>query len=826
MAPLAIGSVHEDVIAVESLAAVALLALTLLPGHRGSGWGRAYTVPWAALALALALVLTILQLVPLPAGLLPSIPPGREGLVPASLDPPATVLQALRLAGILALAIASGIVVRREGLSAVRRVLWAVAAAGAVSVCLSMLGFALDVPDILGFYTPVQAGGRLAILVGTFVNPLHQGTFLGMAATAGLALAMDPKVMRWRALSAGLTVTCVVGLALVLDVVAWAASGLGALVLLGAMGAVRRRAGASAAPHLAAAVATLLVVATASIAVSSGAVGLPHAAGASPGGAQWSRSAALQAATSMALDFPVIGAGRGALAALFPAYNIEAPDVAFDHVPSVPVEALAEWGLLGGGLVLLLTGIAIALAALKAMRSLAPAGAVGALAVAGVASLFDFGLETNGVAIPAAALLGCVAGGVEESAGGRSSVRTIGGLAFRRLVLFAGTVVLLALSVVLAARPAGPSLPRDLANLRAAEGEGRLSIQAIAEVARRHPGSYLPPLAAGTLLAVERRHDEALVWLERARGLNPRGSDVALVRLRVLLAAGRWDLARAAFREVREAGRVPLEKAVASILSDPAARESVPMLVPDERPDPEEVRGLARHLSSVGRVDLAGRVFARAAAADPSEPAYQAWLGRALLEAGDVDGAERMATKVLAVFPRSPAAYDLNGMVLRARGMHLEAAHMHLEAADLVPADPEPLFRAVEALVEGGTTLGAEPALARLSVLCTPVECRRRVAVLRSRVHELDGMPVAAIAAMEEAERLMPGDADSLLRIADLHARAGDPGGEAVALRRLLARFPADSRALDRLNRLPPAGAGRPTGQAASPADAPRRTVW
>jgi hypothetical protein len=176
------------------------------------------------------------------------------------------------------------------------------------------------------------------------------------------------------------------------------------------------------------------------------------------------------------------------------------------------------------------------------------------------------------------------------------------------------------------------------------------------------------------------------------------------------------------------------------------------------------------------------------------------------------------------------------GMALAARGRNFEAAHMHIEAANLVPGDTEPLFAAGAALVDGGTTLGADEVLARLDRLCGSMDCRWRLAQLRSRIHAADGLVVAAIGALEEADRLVPGDADVLLRIADLHAAAGDHGGEAMALRRLLARHPGHARAAERLGGLgtpvpapapeQPARVGEPPAPQRLAEPGTRRSVW
>ena len=388
-APLLLGSVHPPVIIAESLACIAALILTLLPGHRGSGWNRAYSLPWLVLLLAAGVGLTLLQLVPLPpvvGALAPAWAQvwsgaealaGRSGWHPISLDPAATALEALRGMGLVSLALAQAIVVRREGVGAIRRVLWAIAAAGAFSVAVFTLQWATHAPELLGFYLPVEWGPAEPLYRATFVSGSQQAAFAGLAMLASIPLVLDPRRPNLRIVGGIVLGICFGALVLTLSLPAWLAFGSAAALLLAGQAIVRRKGGLAIQAHVAAAVAIVLVLSTAFAVSRSGSLSdddlTPRTSGLT-----MSRLDDVRDAVDLVRDHAVLGIGRGALEAVFPAYNRQAPGLRFHHLDNQVVEAVAEWGFSGAALLLLLVAAFVA-AARRQVLGPVTAGPVAAL---------------------------------------------------------------------------------------------------------------------------------------------------------------------------------------------------------------------------------------------------------------------------------------------------------------------------------------------------------------------------------------------------------------------------------------------------------------
>jgi len=195
-----------------------------------------------------------------------------------------------------------------------------------------------DLPDRQELLVRLGQGRAFAF----FSTPAAMGGFLALAmpVTIGLALASRPgrgRVLIWIAVllqGIGLLSTESVTAALAL---------LGALVLaVLAGGLVGRRA------LIAGSAAVLLLLAGASL--FRGAEVLTFG---EPGSPWRLRAGNFRAAGAMAGDYPWSGVGPGGFAELYPAYRL-AGDNETSHVHNLPLELVAEWGWVGGTLLLVL----------------------------------------------------------------------------------------------------------------------------------------------------------------------------------------------------------------------------------------------------------------------------------------------------------------------------------------------------------------------------------------------------------------------------------------------------------------------------------------
>jgi Flp pilus assembly protein TadD len=827
-APLLLGSVHPPVVVAESLLCVVALLLALVPGHRTSGWDRVYVIPWLVVVPAAAAVLALLQLVPVPPVFGATASDGTWR--PMSLDPPSTALEAVRLAGLAALALAQVLAARREGVGAIRRVLWAIAAAGAASVVLFLAQWATDAAGILWTYRPRDGVADGSFFRATFVNPGQQAVLMGLAAVACIPLAVDPRRPALRPLAGVLLLASFAGLVLTRSMPAWNAFGAATMLLVAVLAAAKHRAGRRPHALFAALLAVLLIVVIGNIVNRLDLLAPGDAGFETPARPSWSQAELVADAASMVPDHLAAGVGAGSFAAVFPAYNRAAPNLAFHHPECRPLEAVIEFGVPG---IALLAALAWAFlrASRRGLSSIVPAGAVAAAGGTAAADLFASGTAANGIAIPAAALIGCVAAEVAEAASGHSGFRELYGPTLTRRALFPVVAAVLVAVAVLGAGPFGPGLRADVDALSARAAAGKLSDDEVEAASRRHPASYRVPMIGAEAAMARGDADATARWLDAAAARAPLDPRVRGARLRAALLAERYDDARALWRELAGPGRHEAARVLRSLWVDPRLRARVALLPPAPDPDHGLTLDVAGFLAAQGRADLVERVMDRATRALPGDPVFVARLGRARLDVGDVDAADRLATAVVVGHRGAPEGYDLMGMVLERRGRFLEAKHAYLEAAALVPRDPEPLFHAADALLAGGDTTGIEAIVGRIDALPADNDTRWLLAVLRSRIAEHDGLMTAAIDRMAEAEYLRPGDPETLTRIADLNEKVGNPQGAALAIRRLLARHPDDARARERLDRIAPrsrpetpAGGARPEGTRADPAG--RKKVW
>jgi tetratricopeptide (TPR) repeat protein len=819
LAPLALGSVHPWVVATESLLAVGVLAATLLPGHRSSRWDRPYTVPWPVIALFGATILTLLQIIPLPPAVLAWISPEGEmlgrsaaqlagvepGWRPLSLDASATSLQALRVLGLFSLAFAQVVVTRREGIQAVRKLLWALAIAGGASVALGGMRELIGSRALLGFYVPVEALPADTAFKATFVNPNHQGAFLGLAALAALTVALRSSDRLGRVAGWLLAAACMAATILTRSRGSAVAAGLGLIALVWILAASGRRKGTPALPIVAGAVAVLLAVVTAATLI--GWVSLTDewrtTFEGGIGEAAWSKWGVVESSGSLISDYPAFGVGRGAFEATFSRYNDVAPHLSFPYLENEPVQAIAEWGAVGGGLILALLTFGTVFHAVRRFRDPLLAGPTVILTALAIHNLVDFNLSFNGLALPAAALLGCLTSGVGEKEG-HTRVSRLVGTPIRRRTILVSVAFLIALGGFLAAGPYGASLRDDVSALRARAAGATLEKDEVRAAILRHPASFLLPLVAGESFLHRGDVSAAMPWVDAAAFRAPWDLRARDVRVRALLMAGRFDEARQVVSGIREyRRRWPIETYEA-LFAEPRCRNRIVFLAPAPDADRRVTLEVADYYEKKDRPDLVERTLGRALAAQPDDPVFAARLGRLLLGRNRTAEASALATRVMAAHPEVPEGYELLGKTLLMKGEALQAYHLFLEAAD--HGGQESLFAAAEAAISA--RLPENGLLDRLSGTCGGPDRCWRVAVLRSRFAEAEGRLTQAITAMEEADRLKPGLAENLRRLASLEEKVGDLAGAIFTLRKILDRNPDDGSARTELQRLQRYGIG------------------
>ena len=546
------------------------------------------------LSFGLAVLLPVLQLMPLPPALLSALSPeaaalrsevGQTGWLPLSLDVPATVFALLRDLLLLVVFVVASSIGRSNRRS--RAVLGSIVAAALIVAIAALIERAVGTKKIFGVYDFTHWPG--SGIWGSFVNGNHAASLfaLGALIVAGAAVELEG----WRRVA-----PILVALSLSAMTLHTGSRG-GALGLIAGGGLMAvwlmaRRFGRWR--GFALALVVVAAIATPSLILAQGLrsrlTGDLHE--------QWNNqktrgwSAALRASDA----FRLTGVGRGAFEAPVAAFRSDDEGVRLVYAENFVVQRVTELGWPASLVMFVLAGAGVwqfraGLAKLSPLFVAAASGVVGTV----VHELTDFGTELPGVAVPMTAALGIVAGHAIHNGGvsGRPIPRWI---TLSVLLLFAGTIV--------SAKRLLPTLADgDFAEVAAAvRASPSTTRELVQEAHRRHPADgYFDLLSAERLL---RAHDgNPLPALNRSMRRLPTEPKAHWMAARVLIAVKRPAQAALEYRAAIERRLAPPYEEMLRALG-PAVVDAVPQT-------PEATEQLARQIISRGRGDLVEPILER-----------------------------------------------------------------------------------------------------------------------------------------------------------------------------------------------------------------------
>ena len=476
-------------------------------------------------AVWMLVLYSLLQTVPLPAGIVAQLSPAgadiwsRSGIpihrsltsFPVSLDPGATTFEAAKYASYAAIFFGAAVMARNRGVATGTTIVFA----AGVTLAVATIGHELaGARTLFGIYEPRNTFGRIAPLL----NANNLAGYLNLATLAGLGLLHSPKTRIPRAFM-------VAGVALCMAVSFRAASRAGVVSLLlglivaGALSFLARKRESTVGRERAMTVWPLL-------AAGGFALGLALVTGEE---AFWKdllnqsilKLDLVRASTAVASDFPAVGIGRGAFESVYLAYRPEQGiHIAFTHPENIVVQWVAEWGFAVGLAGLCALAFLFRPTNVGAVRSQLNAYVfAGALALV-VHNLLDLSLELPGPAVALAVLAGSLWGDVRRRRPARQQwavVRPRHGWFSAALVL-----VCLALYAVRGYSPLETERERLASALRSIEtADDRLRFQAeLSEAVLRHPADYYFPLL-GAIAATKFGDDPPIPWLQRALERGP-----------------------------------------------------------------------------------------------------------------------------------------------------------------------------------------------------------------------------------------------------------------------------------------------------------------
>jgi O-antigen ligase len=641
IAILAVGGVHRWAQAV-----VALLVAVSIAGTVASRRGLGRRSP-LVVGLSIALGLTLIQLVPLPAGLLQSLSPAATalradgsallGLSPwqaLTTDAPATIAAAVVFLALLGLAIVTLRMATSE--RGRYRILCVVGALCGVTAAIVGIHHLLDLRALYGVYEPEYAAPRM---LGPLLNANSLACLTAVGATICIGLAAYPRQPGWvRAIwlvvvaGCGAVTVATVSRGATIAFVGGSLITIALLVgqrLLNTDGSKRRRSRfiTNALPIgiVAGCMIVLVIYSNASMVerqISEISVQEFHQTR--------SKYAAWQSATKLIEEAPILGIGRGSFETNFTRVHAPSGISIYSHVENEYLQAVVDWGI-AGALALGVVAIWLVIVAIRRWRDgpLA-AGALGALAVVAMQSNVDFGLELLGLAAPLTAIAATLT---------YVPLRDAKHLQVARGVRLVHVLALLAGAVLLLSRVT-TSLPEDHRALQRTP-----SLAVVRGALERHPLDYYGYAVAAEVLD-RRRDPRAIRILNHAMTLHPTHPGMHRLAAQMLM---REQFVAQATVEYAEALRRSLEprKLLQEILARFPVNEAA-SCIPLDYGAPEDMLQI---ITELGRVDVAIEWLARVLKNKPGDSRACDLLYALTLRERSLRAGELIAQRCLTYLP-------------------------------------------------------------------------------------------------------------------------------------------------------------------------------
>jgi O-antigen ligase len=595
--------------------------------------------------LGVAIVLTAVQLIPLPDSLLGALDPrGDElrsdgaalaGTAPwraISLDPAGTLRA---LAGFVTLLGVALLGLRIAGSERGRYlVLAGVAVTCGLAAAVTGLHALVNADSLYGVYAPRHATPPI---LGPLLNPNHLGGLMAIGAVIAIGLVFyQRQVAQLRVLWVVIAIGCSATALASQSRGATLALGLGvattiALLVAGRLGSSgdgespQRRALTNEVPI------TIVIAFGLAVAVYTSAGKVADQLDNTSLGElsqPLSKYAAWRSSVRLVEESPWVGIGRGALEPTFTRVHEPSAYVTFSHLENEYIQAVVEWGVPGA----IAFGLALAwciAGAVKRWRDGAlAAAAIGACAAIMFQSSVDFGIELLGVAVPVTLIATTLLGGrLRES-------RSLGIRATRGVL-----VIALAAAAAVLILPVTRSVQEDHDQLT---GTKDAELDDLRAVMARHPLDYLAYGEAAALL-LRTGDPRAPKFLNHALMLHPTHPGLHRLAARMLIAGGR-----------RSQGAVEYALALRGTLAPKHLVAEIVTLLPEvdlaAQAIPIDAGNHAQILRSLGelkRDDIAVRWLARVVAGAQHDLATIDELYQLAMKLRDLPVAEQAARRRL-----------------------------------------------------------------------------------------------------------------------------------------------------------------------------------
>ncbi|HEX4492968.1 MAG TPA: O-antigen ligase family protein [Acidimicrobiia bacterium] len=654
---LALGSALRWIAAIDALL-VGLALVPLVTSRRGLG--RSPLI----ITILLALVLTLLQLVPWPAGWLDALNPIGDGLRndgaslagvspwdAITLDVPGTLRAIAYFVTLLGVAV----IALRFAHSERGRLacLSAVAGICLVTVVVVAIHTVFDASTLYGLYTPEQASPPV---LGPLLNANHLGGLCALGCAVSTGLLLYPKQSRAARIVWAVTIlgTLVVVLAtLSRGALLAALAGIG--VTLGTYAAQRlarpvdRRARSARRRFMMTSLpigAVALCMMTVIVFTSTGTAHQLEDTSLQEIHDPRSKYEAWRSATTLIEEAPWAGVGRGAFEPAFTRVHKASSFLTFSHVENEYMQAVIDWGI-PGAIALALAFGWIGVVALRRWRDgpLAAAG-LGGLATVLVQSNVDFGVELLGLAVPVT----IVAATLTYTYVRPLRSKLVAPVAVLRLAL----IGLLGIVAYTMFSPMTSTVEEDHDLL-----DEHPSDDVVREELARHPLDYYG-YAIDAKFELEEREPDVIPLLNHSLELHPNHTGLHRFAGRILLALDHVDQAALEYSSALEGITDPRNIIYEIDHSFPAnkAAEAIPT-------DYDSLDLIVTALTKDGHRDIALQWIRRVVEQRPRDLTAIDMLYMLAADAGDDTLAERAVRNRIAVIWSPHAALQLAQILLR-----------------------------------------------------------------------------------------------------------------------------------------------------------------
>jgi tetratricopeptide (TPR) repeat protein len=798
---LAFGAVHPPVLsAYISFAALPFVFLLVSPSYRPP------RLDILGVMFIVLILFTLLQIVPLPAGLVKWLAPAvfhvrSRAFVPMDLPPPPLMpltldvtLTAMELGKLLCYAAIYWLTLsytRRNGPSFVLNL---VIVTGIIAAGIFLAHKILMLDKLYGFYTPRRAVGTGGVVNAPLINANHMAGVLGLTTAVAIGRALVITAKSRRLLSIG--IAGLLGGTLIVTLsrggIAAFLAGQCLFVLVVLVGRLDRK---ETRRPLHVPVAWLPVGAVLALGI-----GLFAAQDAVIGEFINGDIKKLD----LALDgiplvgkFWTTGVGRGAFWVGFPLVSSLSTTITFSHAENIVIQLLSDWGVLVGGFALLVSIYAVGRCLRDIPTRVDIVGVLAALVTFGIHNLVDFNSEVFGVGVIATALVGVIIGSYPSRR--RWSAGRV-----RKPVLWVGAIgsILVGPGVALYYGPLSVDA-EEQALYRAwrSKDEKPFENENLRASLQRHPASAYLPFIVG-VRHYYNQSGNPLPWLARAVELNGASSAAHFYIGRILLKHGYTDQGMV---ELRLAARLNhrLIPRVAHLLAVriPSFEKLSKIAVSHD----DKVllwTALGRAFAVNGYPDESEAADLAVLKIDPKNPAPLARHARRLADRGEIAQSLKLAKMLAEVPDYGPAGIELVAGLYRRMNEH-EKSIQTLERG-LMKFERHPgLLRALAwSRQRAGQHRGAMEAAGILKSLATNLQSRSSVAILEAQLSVAEGRIQEALARYREAHLLDQGNTALLEDIANLAERYGYQKRAVDAVRDLMRLRPNDTALKRRYERL------------------------